>query len=124
VSNIRDSALNRIRAADLARQHARQAILGTVRETGGRTVTRPVFRDRLDLDMTLTDAEAIAALQASAAIAHALRNLSNRMRHQAARVVCGEVLVSMVAGGSLIQTLAGRVFGCGQPLRNRSGCAW
>jgi hypothetical protein len=76
VSNIRDSALNRIRAADLAWQHARQAILGTVRETGGRTVTRPVFRDHPGLDMTLTDAEAIAALQASAAIAHALRRIT------------------------------------------------
>ena len=35
------------------------------------------------------------------------RNLSNPMRHQAASVVCGEVLVWRVAGGWLIQTLAG-----------------
>ena len=39
------------------------------------------------------------------------RNLSNSMRHQAACVVCGGGLVSMVAGGSLIHTLAGRAFG-------------
>jgi hypothetical protein len=30
----------------------------------------------------------------------------------------------MVAGGSLIHTLAGRSLGCGQRPRNRSGCAW
>ena len=41
-----------------------------------------------------------------------LRNLSISLRHQAARAVCGEALVS------------GRFFGCGQPLRNRSGCPW
>jgi hypothetical protein len=45
------------------------------------------------------------------------------MRRQAARVVCGDGMVSMVAGGSLIHTLAGRGFGCGQRPRNRSGCA-
>jgi DNA-binding transcriptional ArsR family regulator len=38
------------------------------------------------------------------------RNLSNLMGHHAACVVCGEVLVSTVAGGSLIHTLAGSAF--------------
>ena len=35
------------------------------------------------------------------------RNLSNQMRHQAAWVVCGEVVVWRVAGGWLIHALAG-----------------
>jgi len=48
------------------------------------------------------------------------RNLSNRMRQQAAWVFCGEVLVSMVVGGSLIHTLAGSASGFGRR-RNRSG---
>jgi uncharacterized protein YbjT (DUF2867 family) len=52
------------------------------------------------------------------------RNLSNSMRHQAACVVCGDGLVSMVAGGSFIHTLAGSAFGAGQRPWNRSGCAW
>jgi hypothetical protein len=76
VSNDRASASSRVRAADLARSHARQAILRTVRETGGQTVTRPVFRDRPELDMTVTDAEPIAALYAAAAVGHALRRIT------------------------------------------------
>jgi hypothetical protein len=43
---------------------------------------------------------------------------------QAVCVVCDELAVSMVAGGSLIQTLSGRGLGCGQWPRNRSGRAW
>jgi hypothetical protein len=70
------SAFDRIRVADIARQHARLAILSTVRETGGQTVTRPVFRDRPDLDMTLTEPEPIAGLQASAVVGHALRRIT------------------------------------------------
>ena len=71
----RASALNRTRIADVARQHTRQAILSMVRESGGQPVTRPVFRDRPDLDATFTDAEPTAALQASAAVGHALRRI-------------------------------------------------
>ena len=76
MSEIQASASHRTRSADIARQHARQAILSTVRETGGPTVTRPVIRDRPDLDMTVTDAEPIAALQASVAVGHALRRMA------------------------------------------------
>jgi hypothetical protein len=36
------------------------------------------------------------------------------MGHQAACVVCGDGLVSMVAGGWLIHTLAGSAAGCGE----------
>ena len=39
-------------------------------------MTRPVFRDRPELDMTLTDAEPIAALHAVAAVGHALRRIT------------------------------------------------
>jgi len=42
------------------------------------------------------------------------------MRHQGAWVFCGEVLVSMVVGGSLIRTLAGSASGFGRR-RSRSG---
>ena len=38
---------------------------------------------------------------------HPARNLSNQMRHQAAWVVCGEVVVWRAAGGWLIHALAG-----------------
>ncbi len=69
-------AFHRTRSADIARKHARQAILSTVRETGGPAMTRPVFRDRPDLDVTVTDAEPIAALQASVAVSHALRRMA------------------------------------------------
>jgi hypothetical protein len=62
--------------ADIARQHARVAILSTVREIGGQTVTGPVFRDRPDLDMTLTEPEPVAGLQATAVVGHALRRIT------------------------------------------------
>ena len=76
VSSSQASAFGHIRTADLARQHARQAILSMVRETGGQTASRPVFRDRPDLDMTVTEPEPIAALHAAAAIGHALRRIA------------------------------------------------
>jgi len=40
-------------------------------------------------------------------VGEAFRHLSNQMRHQAAWVVCGEVVVWRVAGGWLIHALAG-----------------
>ena len=54
-------------------------LAAVARETpnwGGPTVTPPVLRDRPDLDMTVTDAEPIAALQASLAVGHALRRMA------------------------------------------------
>ena len=48
--------------------------------------------------------------------------LSNPMRHQAAWFFCNVAVVSMVAGGWLIQTLAGRGGGAGGR-RNRPGLA-
>ena len=50
------------------------------------------------------------------------RSLSNPMRHQAAWFFCDVTFVSMVAGGWLIQTLAGRGGGAGGR-RNRLGLA-
>jgi hypothetical protein len=75
VSNTESSALHRVRVADIA-QHARQAILATVRETGGAAVTRPVFRGRPGLDAAFADAESMAALRASVAVGHALRRMT------------------------------------------------
>jgi len=46
-------------------------------------MTRPVFRDRPDLDMTVTGAEPIAALQASVAIGHALCRITSDYVRQA-----------------------------------------
>jgi hypothetical protein len=51
-----------------------------------------------------------------------VRSLSNPMRHQAAWFLCDVTVVSMVAGGWLIQTLAGRGGGAGGR-RNRPGLA-
>ena len=47
-----------------------------VRETGGRNVSRPVFRDRPDLDMTVTDAETVAGMKAADRLTRAARALS------------------------------------------------
>jgi hypothetical protein len=76
VSRPEASTFDRIRVAGIARQHTRVAILSTVRETGGQTVTRPVFRDRPGLGMPLTEPEPMAALQASAVVGHALRQIT------------------------------------------------
>jgi hypothetical protein len=76
VSSIQTSTFSHIRAADLARQHTHQAVLSTVRDTGGQTVTRPVFRNRPGLDMTVSEPEPIAALQAAVAVGHALRRIT------------------------------------------------
>ena len=60
---------------NLARQWARRAVLGIVRESGGRTVARPVFRSQPDLDLTIADAEPMSGLEAAATLTSAVRRL-------------------------------------------------
>jgi hypothetical protein len=60
---------------DAARQWARRAVLGIVRESGGLTVARPVFRDRPDLDLTIMDADAMTGLECAAKLTFAVRRL-------------------------------------------------
>jgi hypothetical protein len=47
-----------------------------VSESGGHTVSRPVFRSRPDLDMTVTDTEPVAGMQAATGLMRAARALS------------------------------------------------
>jgi len=56
-----------------ARRWARRAIPDIVRESGGRVVDRPVFRGCPDLNMTTTEAEPMAGLQAACHLEHAAR---------------------------------------------------
>ncbi len=59
-----------------ARRWARRAVLGIVRASGGRVADRPVFRGRPDLDMTTTEAEPMAGLQAARHLEHAARSVA------------------------------------------------
>jgi hypothetical protein len=77
VSENRASAPDRARIAEIARHQVRRAILSTVRETGGHSVTRPAFSNRPDLDLAVSDAEPMAALRITAAIGQALRRISS-----------------------------------------------
>ena len=77
------SAPNPARLADIARQQVRHAILSIVPKIGGDLVTRPCFRDRPDLGMTVTDAEPMAALRATAAIGQALRPIAHEHARRA-----------------------------------------
>lgn len=70
-------------AVDLARQLTRRAVLEIVRETGGQVTTRPMFRARPELDVTVTDADPMAGLRAAAMIRFAVRRLSLEYTRQA-----------------------------------------
>ena len=59
-----------------ARRRARRATLDIVRESGGRVVDRPVFRGGPDRDMTTTEAEPMAGLQAACHLEHAARSVA------------------------------------------------
>jgi hypothetical protein len=71
------------RLADEARQWTRRAVLDIVRQSGGRTVTRLTFRDRPDLDMTITDVEPMAGIRAVRQIEHSARALTRGYARQA-----------------------------------------
>ena len=58
------------KAVDLAREWTRRAVIGIVRESGGQMVTRPLFRGRPALDITVTDVEPLAGLQAATGLKH------------------------------------------------------
>jgi hypothetical protein len=75
--------ISREQSADLARQWARRAVTGMVQASGGRTVTRPMFRGRSDLDSTVTDVEPLAGLQAAASLKHAAWRLALEYVRQA-----------------------------------------
>lgn len=76
----------REQTGDLARQWARRAVAGMVQASGGRAVTRPMFRGRPDLDSTVTDVEPLAGLQAAASLKHAARRLALEYVRQAREV--------------------------------------
>jgi hypothetical protein len=71
------------RLAGEASQWTRRAVLDIVRQSGGRTVTRPMFRDWPDLDMTTTDVEPMAGIRAVRQIEHSARGLMREYARQA-----------------------------------------
>jgi hypothetical protein len=71
------------KTVELARQWAQRAVLSIVRESGGQTVARPVFRDRPDLDMTVTENESLGGLQAAVQLKHAAMRLTLEYARQA-----------------------------------------
>lgn len=71
----RDSGAASRNYAELASAWAWNAVLRMVREAGGCTVARPVFRSSPDLDMTITDVEPTAGLRASVSLIRAARSL-------------------------------------------------
>ncbi len=73
----------RAKLADAARQWMRRAVLDLVRQTGGRTVTRSIFRGRPDLDMTTSDAEPMAAIRVVRHLEHAAREFTRGYVRQA-----------------------------------------
>jgi len=66
----------RAKQADAARQQAHRAVLDLVRQSGGRTVTRPMFRSRPNIGMTTTDAEPLAGILAARCLEHAAREFA------------------------------------------------
>jgi len=86
VTNMRKGTTTCEKAADLARQWARRAVTAMAEASGGKTVTRPMFRGRPDLGSTVTDVEPIAGLQAAASLKHAARRLALEYVRQAREV--------------------------------------
>src|ERR1017187_9272683 len=71
------------KAADLARQWARRAVTAMAEASGGKMVTRPMFRGRPGLDSTVTDVEPLAGLRAATSLKHAARRLAVEYVRQA-----------------------------------------
>jgi hypothetical protein len=71
VTDMQRDTSAREKAADLARQWARQAVTAMAEATGSTTVTLPMFRGRPDLDSTVTDVEPLAGLRAATSLKHA-----------------------------------------------------
>ena len=66
-----------------ARDWARRAALGMVRDSGRTVVARPVFHSRPDLDMTVRDAESMAGLRAARRLQVAAEGLARGYMQQA-----------------------------------------
>jgi hypothetical protein len=73
----------RAKVAEAARQWTRRAVLDIVRQSGGRTVTRPMFSQRADLHTTTTDAEPMAGISAVRQVEHAAPGLTREYVRQA-----------------------------------------
>ncbi len=72
-----------LETVELARRRARRAVLEIVRETGGRMTTRPMFRNRPELDATVTDAEPMVGLRVATMLKFAARQLTLEYARQA-----------------------------------------
>lgn len=83
VTNTQKDTSVREKAADLARQWARRAVTNMAEASGGKTVTRPMFRGRPDLNSTVTDVEPLACLRAATGLKHAARRLAVEYVRQA-----------------------------------------
>lgn len=64
------------RATNLTRRWAQRAVLDIARQSGGRIVTRTVFRDRPDLDMRVPSAEPMLGIRIAAGLEQAARRLA------------------------------------------------
>lgn len=64
------------KAVELARRQVRQAVLEIIRATSGQMTTRPMFGNRPELDLTITDADPMVALRAATAFKFATRRLT------------------------------------------------
>jgi hypothetical protein len=83
VTNQGTDGFSRQQPADLARQWTRRAVIAMAETCGGKTVTRPMFRGRPDLDSTVTDVEPLAGLRAATSLKHAARRLAIEYVRQA-----------------------------------------
>jgi hypothetical protein len=73
VTKLPSQGYTRQRAARLALRQTERAVLEITRELGEDLVKRPVFRDRPDLDMTITDVESLLGLWITTRLKHAAR---------------------------------------------------
>ena len=71
-----DSRQEPAKLADAARQWTRRAVLDIARQAGARVVTRPMFRGRPTLDMTIAQAEPMTGIAAARHLEHAARGLT------------------------------------------------
>jgi hypothetical protein len=71
-----DSQRERAKLADAARRWTRRAVLDIARQAGARIPTRPVFRGKPALDMTIAQAEPMTGIAAARHLEHAARGLT------------------------------------------------
>jgi hypothetical protein len=78
-----NSGAARDKAVVAARDWARRAVLGMVRDSGGTVAARPVFHSQPDLEMTVRDAESMAGLRAARCLQLAAEGLARGYIRQA-----------------------------------------